>query len=139
MNHRNSLQFRYAFTLVELLVVITIISILMALLLPAVNAARESARQLQCQNNLNQIGKACQNHITSKGSMLIDEFTYYNKEEDTHTVRVKHMLFAGIKTTQQTIEFPPEDYSWYTTEGDAMRIYMSYDAYERLFPEKTGA
>jgi prepilin-type N-terminal cleavage/methylation domain-containing protein/prepilin-type processing-associated H-X9-DG protein len=97
------------FTLVELLVVITIISMLMALLLPAVQSAREAGRRATCMNNQQQIGKAMLNYESGIG-----EFPGYIQELGAKPASWEIMLFPYMEQNDvytrwrdKTNAFPP--------------------------------
>jgi prepilin-type N-terminal cleavage/methylation domain-containing protein/prepilin-type processing-associated H-X9-DG protein len=110
---------RFGFTLVELLVVITIIGMLVALLLPAVQAVRENMRQTQCLNNLKQIGLATVGHETARGEFPgYSQFIKRAKNEWAHIdfdgAQGKFIVVSFNNPTQSDIQNEVAGFSWAT-------------------------
>jgi prepilin-type N-terminal cleavage/methylation domain-containing protein/prepilin-type processing-associated H-X9-DG protein len=97
-----TLKRRSGFTLIELLVVIAIIGVLIALLLPAVQSAREAARRAQCTNNLKQLGLAMHNYLSAVGSFPLGNSVAYSNpgiQADWGTWSASAMLLPYLEQT----------------------------------------
>lgn len=128
---RNEIVEREAgFTLVELLVVIAIIGILVALLLPAVQAAREAARRAQCSNNLKQLGLACLNYESTKKAL--PPGTYLG-EGSAWSAFILPYLEEGAMFSHLTIgDDPAGNYQWATPDGEYTNVGELGDKYRNM-------
>lgn len=113
---------RQGFTLVELLTVIAIVSILMALLLPAVQIARESARRIQCSNNLRQLGLAM--HMFHDGN---SQFPDGNVPNRLWTFQSKLLPYIEQRALFERIEYTYPDYCFFVDRSATIGSFPGKD------------
>lgn len=118
---------RPAFTLIELLVVIAVVGVLVALLLPAVQKAREAARRSSCLNNLRQVGIALANHETARRQWPAGASNHVNKQvSPTPMVGfswwVRVLPYAEETAVFQQLDFAGFHPGWTTLNGHNGRL-----------------
>jgi prepilin-type N-terminal cleavage/methylation domain-containing protein len=127
---------RSGFTLVELLVVITIIGILVALLLPAIQAARESARCMQCKNNLKQLGIGLHNYESGRGAFPpAHPGKVSDKYKDDPRATPFHFSWSVLAQLTPYLEQIPISQKVDVTEPC---LSLSTSSYNEAFPDNEG-
>jgi len=116
---RTSAHVRRGFTLIELLVVIAIIAVLIGLLLPAVQSAREAARRAQCVNNLKQLGLASHNYLDVNLTFPMGDFR--GRNYDGSTIRQQYGPFLALA------QFYEQGNIWNTFNSSLM-IYLAVNS-----------
>ena len=111
------------FTLIELLVVIAIIGILVALLLPAIQAAREAGRRASCSNNLRQIGVALHNYHDTHGSFPPGAIHPTGVTSKSWSIHARLLAFLEEENLQDLIDWSAP----YSAQGEVTRTRI--DAY----------
>ncbi|UUO04679.1 DUF1559 domain-containing protein [Blastopirellula sp. J2-11] len=115
---------RFGFTLVELLVVIAIIGVLIALLLPAVQQARESARRLQCKNHLKQLGLAVHNYHDTYG-VLPPAAMGPDEASNRYSAFVRLLPFLEQSAAYDTIAANPKS-PWTSSGGNGAYVSVLF-------------
>jgi prepilin-type N-terminal cleavage/methylation domain-containing protein len=108
-NMKKRISYFFGFTLVELLVVIAIIGVLIALLLPAVQAAREAARRTQCTNNLKQIGLGIQNFHSARNGF--PPVVVFNWDLSVHVLLYPYIEQAALYEVYENMKAPNAGYT----------------------------
>jgi prepilin-type N-terminal cleavage/methylation domain-containing protein/prepilin-type processing-associated H-X9-DG protein len=118
-------RFRQAFTLVELLVVIAIIGVLVALLLPAIQAARAAARRTQCISNMKQIGLAIHQYADAhKGRFPL--ILYHNAGNSDDMKKSWIATIAPYMESVDEIRLCPEDRARIEKDEETLTVVTSY-------------